>query len=472
MKCLNCGSEIGSGENFCGNCGAKVIRDGETEKQETQKYAFFCENCKAEVSLDDEFCGNCGQKIDHGRIKDSGESAGAFPKPAVQETHAQNAGAAYDAKCQLKTKSFWKYLLLGLVTFGIYAIYVMWHVTKDINDVCKEDDRPSPNYIVVALLSGITFGIYGMYWYYRQGRRLYEVSPRYDAEIKENGMTYLLWILFLPGIGELVAAYLLFKNLNRCISKYNGNHVTDKPLLPQRAGTGQKVLFGIAIAVRVLVVIFWIAVFIAFGVWAGTPEEETASIEDTAAQETVEDVYLLPESNSRNLTESDLNGFTEWECRLALNEIYARHGRMFDNEDIQAYFNGCGWYEPIYSPDEFPESELNGYEKANIDFIANYEVKMGYREEQAYEIGSIEELYDSDKYLNKTVIVSGYVSYSDGIDGPLKMYGEYSDAEVLLMGTTGYDLPVEEYLNVKGSVSKDKYGGVIIYVEDYAEGFE
>ena len=61
------------------------------------------------------------------------------------------------------------------------------------------------------------------------------------------------------------------------------------------------------------------------------------------------------------------------ERRLAKNEIYARHGRMFDSADLQDYFESKSWYKGTVKPSDFDESVLNKYEKANIDLISSME---------------------------------------------------------------------------------------------------
>lgn len=48
--------------------------------------------------------------------------------------------------------------------------------------------------------------------------------------------------------------------------------------------------------------------------------------------------YILPQSAQRRLTEDDLSGLTHEELCLARNEIYARHGRRFKNQNIASYF--------------------------------------------------------------------------------------------------------------------------------------
>ncbi|MBQ7682421.1 MAG: YARHG domain-containing protein [Oscillibacter sp.] len=89
--------------------------------------------------------------------------------------------------------------------------------------------------------------------------------------------------------------------------------------------------------------------------------------------------YLLEGSDSRYVQRSELAGFTAEDCRLARNEIYARHGRKFQDKTIQAYFDSLDWYRPTIEPEDFSESMLNAYETANRNLIVKYEQEKGYR---------------------------------------------------------------------------------------------
>lgn len=85
--------------------------------------------------------------------------------------------------------------------------------------------------------------------------------------------------------------------------------------------------------------------------------------------------YLLPESNTRYLTEADLSGLTHEELCFARNEIFARHGRIFQTPEIAAYFNSKSWYHGTVSASNFSTSVFNEYERANIALIKDYENK-------------------------------------------------------------------------------------------------
>ena len=92
-----------------------------------------------------------------------------------------------------------------------------------------------------------------------------------------------------------------------------------------------------------------------------------------------ESEYLLENSDTEYLTKEDLEGFTAEQCRLARNELYARHGRLFDDEELQNYFNSCSWYQGSVPAEDFDESMLSEIEMANRDLIVEYEEEMGYR---------------------------------------------------------------------------------------------
>lgn len=89
--------------------------------------------------------------------------------------------------------------------------------------------------------------------------------------------------------------------------------------------------------------------------------------------------YMLPGSDSRYLRISELRGMTADECRIARNELFARHGRLFNDEALQAYFNSKSWYNGTVTPDDFDENVFNEYEFANRDLIVRFEKEQGYR---------------------------------------------------------------------------------------------
>lgn len=68
--------------------------------------------------------------------------------------------------------------------------------------------------------------------------------------------------------------------------------------------------------------------------------------------------------------------------RLARNEIFARHGRIFTADDLQLYFTEKSWYTPKYTPDEFEQKVdtiFNKFEVANCSLIVTMEQLADYK---------------------------------------------------------------------------------------------
>lgn len=86
-----------------------------------------------------------------------------------------------------------------------------------------------------------------------------------------------------------------------------------------------------------------------------------------------ENEYVFPDSDSRYLTLADLVGLDAQTLRYARNEIYARHGRRFSDQELQAYFDGKSWYQGTIEPEDFEESLLSEIEKTNAELILMYE---------------------------------------------------------------------------------------------------
>lgn len=81
--------------------------------------------------------------------------------------------------------------------------------------------------------------------------------------------------------------------------------------------------------------------------------------------------YILPNSDSEYVSTDEIDELSARDKRLAINEIYARHGRKFDNAEIREYFESQSWYDGTIDAEDFDESVLNKYEQANIKKIAD-----------------------------------------------------------------------------------------------------
>lgn len=84
--------------------------------------------------------------------------------------------------------------------------------------------------------------------------------------------------------------------------------------------------------------------------------------------------YIIPESGTRLLKESDIKGMSRYDLALARNEIYARHGRKFQTAEYNTYFTSKSWYKinPNYNYSD-DDSNLNDIEIKNVQMILSAE---------------------------------------------------------------------------------------------------
>lgn len=497
----------------------------------------FCRNCGKELKDDWNMCPYCNTKILESQNMENMSNLNVDGREDFNNTGNINR----QGNITLSEFSFMKYILLSIVTLGIYGIYTQYKFTKAINVICEGDQRESPNYFLVILLTVITLGVYGHYWIYTQARRLYEISPKYDCRLNDNAINVLLWNTFgsFITIGQFVAWYKLFKMINELIEQYNRGVYSQRPMIQEKDDSKKKM---VAIIISFYVLPFLLSILLSIlslslddgeemissqydsvstsvdsddldttkktladielmefvgedinkllienvgliedettsgqyvsanggvtvcsdengilskvliedvgeetptfgGVTVGedfdtavkklvsytykfeenvikqNPQEalfyntdgemlivgcddnsnkiqgivyandleilneilmnfenseENETDETEQLQTTIYDVdYIFPESNVRFLTNEEISSVDNNIKQMAINEIYARHGRLFNTQEIQDYFNSKQWYAGNVAPDAFNESVLNEYELANIKTLAN-----------------------------------------------------------------------------------------------------
>lgn len=86
--------------------------------------------------------------------------------------------------------------------------------------------------------------------------------------------------------------------------------------------------------------------------------------------------YIFPDSDSRYLSEEEVRNLDADGLRLARNEIFARHGYIFNDEGLSQYFNSTSWYRGTVPSGQFQADRVfNDFEKANIDLINGIEAQ-------------------------------------------------------------------------------------------------
>ncbi|MBO5933892.1 MAG: YARHG domain-containing protein [Clostridia bacterium] len=113
-----------------------------------------------------------------------------------------------------------------------------------------------------------------------------------------------------------------------------------------------------------------------------TTVAETTTEKKTVPQFTYDDdnagQYLFDSAN-KYITKEYLAGCSRDEITIIINEIYARHGYIFKDAELRAYFNSQSWYHGTITSLEEAATHFNSIEQKNVDTIYAYQKSMGWR---------------------------------------------------------------------------------------------
>lgn len=155
--------------------------------------AIFCPNCGNELSENSNFCAKCGSSVN------GNENNGST---VVINNYNNN-------EVKLPERNIVVCILLSLITCGIYGIY--WFIVMtDESNMVSDDQTASGG--MAFLFTIITCGIYFYYWNYKMGQKLHQAGQKYNKPIGDNSIVYLLLSIF--GLG-IINYCIIQSDLNR-----------------------------------------------------------------------------------------------------------------------------------------------------------------------------------------------------------------------------------------------------------------
>lgn len=149
--------------------------------------AKFCTNCGKELKEEAAFCESCGTKV-NGSTNSTNNSGN---RPVISKRDIVMA------------------VILSIITCGIYGIYWFIVMTDESNSVSDEKTASGG---LAFLYTIITCGIYRFYWNYKMGQKLYLSGKKYDLAISDNSVLYLILSIF--GF-DIINYCLIQSDLNR-----------------------------------------------------------------------------------------------------------------------------------------------------------------------------------------------------------------------------------------------------------------
>jgi len=129
---------------------------------------------------------------------------------------------------QLNTsRSLLKYILLAIVTLGIYQIVFFYVISRDINIIASRyDGKKTMNYaLLIFLIAPITLGIAAIVWYHRLSARIGEELNRRRIDYTFRAADF--WLLYVLGaliiVGPFIYIHKLAKASNYLAEDFNIN---------------------------------------------------------------------------------------------------------------------------------------------------------------------------------------------------------------------------------------------------------
>lgn len=180
--------------------------------------------------------------------------------------------------------------------------------------------------------------------------------------------------------------------------------------------------------------------------------------------------YLM-DTDEREINSEELKGKSELELNFLKNEILARHGMIFkDDETMQTYFNKKSWYAPNPS---YTIKDLSDVELYNYKLICEYiDSVVETTKEESTQATTVQAIPDTQMAVNQVPNGGNYTAPTNPARPSITYYCRASDyATIRTYASTKSSelgrLPCRaacQYLGDYGEFLKISYNGIVGYV--------
>ena len=344
MYCRKCGAELEEGAGVCGFCGSKVEID-ETGMQEK-----MCPVCRerVKISRDYPYCPHCGKNLSFllnikpaVQVKENKAKVVKVEDADTQELPVLGQEEAEDVICPNCGRKVRKSVHMHRCMYCGAELNASDHPDQK-TVVCSgcgrritiTKDKPYCPYCGNDMSS--RFGVV-------KEEKIVPVEPEQEPvegtptheEKAEKKKNIKLIAVCLLTVCALIAVFIVLKQMGGSSSASDNTVAETTSQSDEAEKTAEPV------------------------------PTETASAPAIASED-----YILPDSGTRLLTDSDVEGLSLQQINYAKNEIYARHGRKFNSRELQDYFNSKSWYNGTIDPDDFTDGMLSSIEQQNVQFLS------------------------------------------------------------------------------------------------------
>lgn len=108
----------------------------------------------------------------------------------------------------IQEKNIVLYVVLSIVTCGIFGLYWFVTLTDDTNAIADEEGTSG---VVALVLTIVTCGIYGLYWAFKCGEKIDKAHQNRGESSSNGGVLYLILYIF----GGVIAYALIQNEVNK-----------------------------------------------------------------------------------------------------------------------------------------------------------------------------------------------------------------------------------------------------------------